>query len=228
MVPIQRSCDVENLADFSRYYAGSWVGWHPTDAVHTTPCYVGHLLDPDHIQLRPLSKIETGQIMLDSTWAPSWDDIKSHIDFGLPEIGMAPSGPTVVFSSYNTPRSPKKGYRARDTKLSEFNSHDIRKKYPSSRNALDRNDWVWFAFNPEYLDLQRALTTLEEGQAVGLPLSNTLGAYCLSKFRYPLLAYKRWTIGYISNHKLVYIKSPYADYEEDIIRQTGAEVVIVG
>lgn len=225
MIPIQRSCDVENLGDFSRYYQSSWVGWHGTDSAHIQPCFVGAMADQEHIVLRPLAKRENDTFILENPFSVSWTKLKDSIDFGMPDIGMTPDGPTIMFCSYSTPRVAKKGYRSRDSRTSDFNGWDIRKKYiqPSVR---DRYDLTWFSFNPEYISLEQAEDKLAKGEVVGLPLSRTLGIYSSPKFRHSLLAYKRWTVGHVVNPYLIHLKREYGDYEEDIARQTGAEVIV--
>jgi hypothetical protein len=162
---------------------------------------------------------------MEAGFAASWDDIKEHVDFGVPDIGMMPDGPTVLFCSYATPRIARKGYRARDTRTADFNNWDIRKKY-LARNSGDRYDWTWFAFNPEYVTLEQAEDKITKGEVVGVPLSRTLGVYSLPKSKHSLLAYKRWTIGHVLSPFLVQIHKEYRDYEEDIARQTGAEVIV--
>lgn len=225
MIPILRTCDVENMADFSRYYSGSWIGYHPSDAANIQPCYVARMLDADTAQLRPLVRNPNNQFIIEAGFPANWSFIKERIDFGTPDIGMMPDGPTILFCSYTTPRVAKKGYRSRDTRTNEFNTWDIRRKYVSPA-AGDRYDWTWFAFNPEYLTLEQAEIRLANGESVGVPISRTLGVYTSPKFKNSLLAYKRWTVGHVITPNLIQIKREYEDYEEDIARQTGAEVIV--
>lgn len=220
MIPIKRSCDVENLADFARYYQGAWVGWHG-DKEEITPCLVNRLLTADDIQLRPLSK--DGYIQ--TAFAANLEKLKERIDFGLPDIGMVVDGPTVVFSSYMTPRTPKKGYRSRDLAVHPFNHWRIKTKY-SQRFGVDRFDFTWFAFNPEYKTLEQANAELSEGKAVGIPVSRTLALYTMPEFKHSLLAYKRWTVGFVDPRNIVHLKPEYADYENDILKQTGSKVLV--
>lgn len=226
MVPLTRDCDVENMADFGRYYQASWVAWHPTDSASLQPCWVGPLMDGQNIQLRPLVKQGDGQFLLESGFGVNLESLKNRIDFGAPDIGMVPDGPTILFCSYMTPRVAKKGYRSRDTKTVDFNGWEIRKKYAIGSRSPERHDWVWFSFNPEYQTLEQAEDRLGKGEVVGVPLSRTLGVYTLPKAKYSLLAYKRWTIGHVVSPDLIQIKREYGDYEEDIARQTGAEVIV--
>ena len=91
----------------------------------------------------------------------------------------------------------------------------------------DKYEFIWFAFNPEYKSLEQAEDLLNKGEKVGVPLSRTLAVYSQPKVRYSLLAYKRWTVGHIVSPYLIHLKQEYRDYEEDINKQTGAEVIVV-
>lgn len=225
MVPIQRSCDVENLGDFCRYYSGAWVGWHGSDASDIQPCYVGQQHRGDSVHLSPLVKGPEGQFRVANAFYVPWPSLTEHLDFGVPDIGMMPDGPTMVFCSYSTPRTPRKGFRSGDTRVSDFNSWGIRNKYSSPKGG-NRYDWTWFAFNPEYSSLEKAEDKLMKGDVVGVPLSRTLGVYSFPKSKHSLLAYKRWTVGHVVSPYLIQLMREFGDYEEDIARQTGAEVIV--
>lgn len=225
MLPTQRSCDVESLADFSRYYATSWVGHHPKDKNCIDPCYVGGMLTEKHVQLRPLRKQDDGKFIVEGGFPLTWDELQEQVDFGIPDIGMQPDGPTFVFCSYTTPRHAKKGYRSREVQESDFNKWEIRKKYIPA-NVREKYDWVWHAFNPEYSTFEKAEEKLRNGEAVGIPLSRTLGIYSSPSSKNSLLAYKRWTVGHIVSPELIHLKREYGDYEGDIVRQTGVEVIV--
>jgi hypothetical protein len=225
MIPISRACDVETIQDFSRYYGNSWVGWHPTDAAHIQPMYVGSMRNNNtEVTVRALSKLSTGFEVEGYTYI-NWQDLKDHIDFGLPPIGMYREGPTFVYAAYSSPRSPRKGYRPRDLHLCEFNSWAIRKNY--ARGSRDSYDWVWHTFNPEYPPLAKAIETLNSGESVGVPISRTLGVYTLPNYRYPMLAYKRWNVGYVVDYATIMISRQFGDYAGDIANQTGAKVTVL-
>lgn len=226
MIPIKRTCDVENIGDFNRYYNNSWVGWHSKETETITPCYVGGMVDADRLQLSPLTKIDSGHI-IGKSFQVSWAQLNEQVDFGMPDIGMMPDGPSITFRSYATPRVARKGFRFRETKTTDFNHWDIRKKYTARIDrGGERYDLTWFAFNPEYLTLEQAEDKLNKGEMVGLPLSRTLGVYSIANSKHSLLAYKRWTVGHVISPYLINIKREYGDYEEDIALQTGAEVIV--
>lgn len=225
MIPIQRSCDVENLADFSRYYGNSWIGWHPTDAAHISPAFVGGMQARDVVFLRFLSKTGAGEFTLGNHELTEWKSILEHIDFGLPPVGLCVDGPTISYGSYASPRTPKKGYRPNDVIFSYFNNWNIRSKY--TRPGRLNYDNVWEVFNPEYKSFPEALASLSKGDVVGIPISRTIGMYTIPKYKYPMLAYKRWTVGYVMDAYTIYVKAQYSDYANEIYRQTGAKVITI-
>lgn len=227
MMPVQRSCDVETIGDFSRYYGNSWVGWHDEKLDYVKPCFVGGQIDGANVALRALVKTDSvDQFRIEPHFPASFDTLKNSIDFGVPDIGMMQDGPTILFFSYTTPRVAKKGYRSREAMTADFNSWDIRKKYNWKSNIMERYDFIWNAFNPQYFTLEQAEEKLSGGELVGIPISRTVGIYSSPRFKFSLLAYKRWTIGHVISPYLVQLKREYADYEEDIVRQTGAEVIV--
>lgn len=225
MSQAKRSCDVENMGDFGRYYNSGWVGWHDPKSDSIQPCYVAGIVEPEVIALRPLTKLSGERFSIGGQFPVAWGALKKELDFGLPDIGMFQDGPTVVYTSYATPRSPKKGFRARDMFVSEFNGWDIRKKYVAPRGG-ERYDWVWNAFIPTYSSLEDAENDLAKGLVVGRPLSRTLGVYSLASFKHSLLAYKRWTVGHVLNPAVVQLKPEYGDYEETIASQLGVKVIV--
>lgn len=215
----KRECDVETLNDFSRYYTSSWVGWHDKDKDYVTPISVSYPINEESIGFRPLSR----ELTVGPAFGLTLAQMKEQIDFGVPDIGMIPEGPTIKYHSYTTPRAPSKGFRPRNLRNYEFNSWDIRKKYQLDGNEYAR---VFFAFNPSYSTLSEAEVKLVEGSAVGVALSRTLGVYSSPKYVYSLLAYKRWTVGHILSPYLIQLKEEFSAYEEDISKQTGAEVIV--
>jgi hypothetical protein len=222
-----RACDVENLADFYRYYSNSWVGWHPSDSPHISPVVVGPIERGNiNINLRQLGKTAKGGYTLSDYFQTTWAKLIEHTEFGRPDIGMLKDGPTILFASYTTPRSPHKGFRVRELTLENFNSWDIRSQYTTGVKTTDRYEWIWDVFNPLYPKFGDAYEELQNGKKVGVALSRTLGIFTQAKASKPLLAYKRWTLGYVDNAKTVVIHRMYEDYAAEIKRQTGVEVQV--
>lgn len=222
MIPISRACDVENISDFARYYQNSWVGWHSPDSDFIIPAMVSAPGVLDTVHLRLLRK-EKDDFSVDRASIVSWKSLLESIDFGIPEIGMFQDGPTLSYFSYSSPRAARKGFRPRELTDTTFNRWAIRKRYVHGRDMYDK---IWHAFNPTYKSLADAVKALDEGERVGVPISKIMGVYTLPKYKTPIFAYKRWSIGHVENSDLIQIKSPFADYATEIERQTGAKVVV--
>lgn len=224
-----RDCDVENLEDFSRYYSNGWVGWNNSDSPTISPALVGPQGRRNTINIRFLSKTNTG-LEIGPYQEFDFNKLKAHIDFGRPDIGMMPDGPTIVYLSYATPRQAHKGYRTREVYVEESNSFDLKKYYAPNRphrNGGERYDWIWSAFNPEYKTFKRVLSDLQEGVNVGGTFGRNLAAYTLSDAQNPLLMYKRWTVGHIVSSELIRINRKYLGYIEDIRDKTKVEVQVI-
>lgn len=222
---ITRQCDVETVQDFARYYASSYVGWHGRLKEAVSPAYISNL-SGDRVLMRFLSK-DDSRINMSEAEEVTFKDIKEHVDFGRPTLGLTKDGPTIIFLSQSTPREGRKGLRVRESKIHEFNSFEIQSYYLRPATYSDRLDWVWSGFNPIYTPFQEALKQLESGSTLGVPLTKDLGLYTLPKSPYPLVSYKRWTVGYVRSSALIYLYSFYADYEQYIRNRTEVEVQIV-
>lgn len=220
-----RPHDVENMADFSRYYANSYVGYRGSDSAHVNPAMVGPLERGNNsILIRCLEKMDKG-FNMGAYFSIDWNTLKKQIDFGRPDIGMLDDGPTVIFASYNTPRQAHKGFRIRELQMEQFNGWDIRGQYRAAYPSNDRYEWLWTVYNPDYRRLKEAYDDIQSGKRVGQALSRMIGIYSVAKSPHPLLAYKRWTVGYMENPTLIRVFPLYQAYSEDIKRQTGAEVL---
>jgi len=221
---ITRECDVENIADFARYYAGSFVGWHGREPGRVIPALVGRL-DGNKIQTKFFT-------LADGTFTPSnWElhtleELKENIDFGRPRLGVMEDGPTIVFMSQTTPREPRKGLRIREARIHEFNGWETRNLLVKQNPYNERMDLVWAAFNPEPAPFTSSLKRLYTGERIGVSLTQDVGLFTLPKVQYPLVAFKRWTIGHVRTESSIILQPQYADYRQELQKVTGVEVKI--
>lgn len=221
---MRRTCDVESTADFHRYYTSGWLGMDLPGAASVTPVLIA-AAQADVVAVKQLSKSAEGfQLSKYSNY--SWDDFKKMAQFGRPDIGMIRVGPSVCFTSFSTPRNAHKGFRPGEVRQYDFNSWQIRDKVPLGRGR-DNYDTVWQAFNPNYPSIHDAWRQLEAGEAAGLPLNRTFALYTLPDCPYPLLAYKRWTIGHMPYPHLVRLNRSFEEYRADIARKLNIEVQLV-
>jgi hypothetical protein len=224
---ITRLCDVENEVDFNRYYQASWVGWHGKQDSPVPVLIGGHIgVNPAGVRILGLRFLGPEGVLGDYE-SFTYEEVKAHIDFGRPRVGMVKDGPTLVFLSTNTPREPHKGLRPRTLRVHEFNRFELRNWHPVRSRYDERLDWVKSIFNPKFPTIPDALKQLEEGKEVGIPINLTMGLYTIPGSAHPLFAYKRWTVGYVLNAQQVCIYDNYLDYAEEIRRQTGLEVQLI-
>lgn len=222
---ITRECDVETVADFARYYASSFVGWHGREPDKIVPALIGRL-DGTRIQVKFYT------LQKDGTFAPSnwelhsFDSIKEYIDFGRPRLGILEDGPTIVFLSQTTPREPRKGLRIREARTYEFNGWETRNILVKQNPYNERMDWIWKAFNPEHALFKPSFQKLNSGERIGVAVTQDVGMFTLPKIPYPLVAFKRWTVGHARTEELIVLQPQYGDYQQQLQKVTGVEVKV--
>lgn len=220
---ITRPCDVETSADFGRYYHGGWIAYHGDNDVY--PFQVGRVqrdLVSGYIMDKKSGTCELHEHQAD------WNELRIQCDFGKPDVGMVNNGDTVIYGAYRGVREASRGFRPDRVSFYDFNYWPLRKQLrdlPAPRSS-GRRDIVWQAFFPQYAKLNEALRRLEDGSSAGEPISRCYGVYTLPDSVYPLLAYKRWTIGYFYSPSHVYVSPLYKDYAADIQKQLGIEVSV--
>lgn len=224
-----RPCDVENTADFHRYYSNSWLGLALPDTDYITPTLMAASQD-DRVQVRSLvpnpDKATTGIMpyVLNGYSEHRWKAFQNMAQFGKPDIGMSPSTGSVVFLAYSTPRNAHKGLRPNELRTYDFNSWNIRKKFPNGMPRTDQYGLVWNAFNPTYATIPEAIAQLDSGKTAGVALSRVFAVYSIPDCPFPLLAYKRWTIGYFQAADSVRVYSAYTDYSSMVSNSLRIEV----
>jgi len=227
---MRRGIDVENLHDMCRYYEQAFVGLRE-DKGTITPLLIGApggvIQEEQTFLAKRLLLNDDGGFVLSGWTTLKLPEVEKRIDFGTPDIGMIQDGETLIFLSNTSTRIGRKGFRLNHSKSYEFNSYESLGKKSNNKYDINKYDMVWRVFNPSYLPLNDALAKLAIGELIGTPLSLTLGLYTLPNSVYPLVAYKRWTVGYIINSTQIRLFKAVRDYEGEIRRQTGAEVVIV-
>lgn len=187
------------------------------------PAYVGSpSADLKESGIKLLDKSPDGKW---TTGSWQWADLttlKEKIDFGKPDIGMTPDGPTMVYLAYSTPRAPLKGLRTREARVNHFNTNDIR-GYINPMGG-DRYDWIDFSFNPHFATVDEAWEQINKGEKVGVPLNRFMGIFSTKSERYPLFAYKRWSVGYMPESNRVILNPTYSEYASTISSRLGITV----
>jgi hypothetical protein len=210
--PPIRPCDCENIADFSRYYRFAWVAWH---------------MHPEGPQ--PVNIQQTGDNSIFATDLTGnlhvipWQR-RAELSFAMPELGMVNGDYTIIYMYKTSPRQPHRGYRTQEILHTVFNAWNLRKLSPipdPGNRTVIRN-----LFFPRYYELKEGLAALDTGERVGCALNERIGIYTSAADRFPMLAYRRSTIGYIENNRAM-IPRAYAEDAPIIHKRLGIEVSIL-
>ena len=207
--------------DFSRYWAGTYIGIKTKDGIR--PFYVSDIGDRQiqGVYIEPKG-VEQEHAML--TWEAI--NVPSTV-FKTPPPNMVMDGKGVVYISMSPVRQWKKGYvshRSRTHVYSPF-SQTFRKATGFTSSAANNNNLIWNLFNPVYYTLKELETKLQAGTLFGGPLCSTM-ALCISeKHHDSMLLYKEQFIGEYKENKIVLYPNtlPYADHVQ---RELQVEVQI--
>lgn len=213
VVPAQRPCDTENVGDFHRYYRFAWVGWHR------------HPEGPQPVNIQAAAEDSvTVQDLNGRAHLIPWRNAVMDLSFGTPDLGMVNSNDTIIYLYRQAPREPHRGYRPGATNHTLFNGWQIRTVVP----RLDPGNAtvIQKLFFPEYYEVKEALEELRQGRRVGCALSRNLGLFTQSGMKYPGIAYRRNTIGYLEDEKRAVIPKMYLDALSHVRDKLGVEVII--
>lgn len=207
-----RPCDVENIGDFGRYYRFSWIGWER------------HPEGPQPVNLQACTDTTvTVQDLRGRAYVQMWDEFKRQCSFGTPDLGMVNAPHTVVYLFRQAPREAHRGYRPGAIQHVLFNGWDIR-NINGGINSGDR-DVMRNVFYPEYYTPEEAREELQSGNRIGCALSRDLGLWTAAAYKYPNIAFKRRTIGYLDDRTAI-IPRQYIDALPVLRDKLGVEVVI--
>lgn len=222
---IKRECDVETPRDFLRYYLHGFLGFPRPDLGVIFP-FTPVNADDRVVLGRILQK--DGEKYSYAEAAHQWPLFRELVHFGRPNVGMVHDGPSVVYLSYRSERNSARGLRLDRAVFHDFNNWYLRKqpgRVPPNTNS--RHDLVWESFNPNYSSVSAAWQRLNDGKTTGVPLSLHYGAYTVPDGRFPLLAYKRWTIGHLTGPETVSIHRKFHEYQPDIQRRLKVGVTLL-
>ena len=222
----QKPCDVETLDDFGRYYGQlgkqAFGYLHPEYGCTVPAKYMGGGKSGGDMIIGPLRQLEKGKFAWDDSKIirVKWDTFKKYADFGIPKVGMVQVGGELAYGAIAGERNSNRGLNLERVKFYDFSHWHLREKYGPSLPWFDFQDSIlWQVFTRPYVRLAEAHRMLSNGEAVGVPIHPNFGLYTLPDRSFPSLAYKRWTIGYMSSPDDVrlypefYAYSPYVQSE---------------
>jgi len=223
-----RKCDVELPEDFVRYYTGGWIGFRgddktihplcPTGNPNGTKIPVALMFPANGNPVGEFNGHKLQKVILD------WEELKQQCDFGTPPVGMLEDESELIYTAVLAERHTNRGLRLDRLRFYDFTSFYLRNL--TSRKTVysmalvegvtSKWDIVWKLFNRKFCTLKEAFNRLEEGLSVGEPITNNLGLFSLPDRRYPILAYKRWQMGYVPDPKTILLSPEFDDYQEEL------------
>jgi len=219
---MQLPCDVETAEDFRRYYASAYVGLR-LGTSHINPAKPTGGTD-GKISFKVLEKSPTGGYI----WTDKvlqWKDLIEVCSFGIPKLGMCQIGGELAYGSMRGERNSNRGFTTERVFFTEFAHWYLRHKYGAGLPVISFNqDIIWQAYNPRYESVAGAWGRLQSGESVGVPLHENFGLYTKPDYKYPFLAYKKWTIGFAPNAYALVVGRGYFDYMEYVDRTLHTNV----
>jgi len=142
----------------------------------------------------------------------------------MPELGMVNGDHSILYMWQTAPRVAQKGFRPNGVQYAVFNAWDLRKngKSPDPSNITVIKN----LFLPTYYTVEEALKSLESGERVGCALSNKMGLYTTATDKYPMIAYRRNTIGHMRDG-VAHVARLYADAAMNMKKKLNLEVVLL-
>jgi hypothetical protein len=212
--PAMRPCDVESFADFGRYYRYAWLAWH------------AHPQGPQPVNVQQIgAHTMVVSDVLGQAHAIHWRQAMDTLSFGTPDLGMVNGDHTIIYLHQTSPRQPHRGYRPNAVTQSVFNAWALRKtgKIPTGQDR----EVLKNLFFPRFYELKEAIEQLNSGARVGCALSPKVALYTNSADKYPSIAYRRNTIGFLESDRKAVIPRVYADAIPVIQKTLGTEVQIL-
>jgi hypothetical protein len=233
----RRPIDVETSADFVRYYSGGWIGWVQDShqehaALPPSDAYIVPLLystaKGGGLYFQHITKDAEGLYALnDGTFVVTWEELLQRATFGCPPIGMVRNGEEVLYGSSLAERQWRRGLHLDRVSFHGFNRWHLRERLGANleigRNSLNI---VWEIFNPEYRSFPKAFSKLQRGEVVGTALSRCWGMYTVPNSPVPLIAYKKWSLGFVPSPIEVVLGEQFIDYREELEQRFGVRIRI--
>jgi hypothetical protein len=241
----QRPIDVESSSDFVRYYSGGWIGWIdespavgaplPRDApiiplLYSTAkgggLYFQHITRDGESALASQERSGEGLYALnDGVFVLSWDELLKHATFGCPPIGMIRNGEEVIYGSTLAERQWRRGLHLDRVSFHAFNRWHLRERLgPFVEVGRTSLNVVWQIFNPEYQSFLQAFTNLQQGEVVGTALSRCWGMYTVPNSPCPMIAYKKWSLGFVPSPNEIVLAEQYLDYRSELEERFGVRI----
>lgn len=202
-----QACDVETIMDFHRYYRSAWL---PMDDKYTI-----NITTTDDARVYYSTKEKNENTM-------DWTDFKKRTSFGVPQLGMREYGPTVAFFYIRPIRHSLRGFQPHYTVPHNFNSWELRNFIMPRLSSYDVSKEIFF---PTFRKTEEALAVLDSGERIGCACSPDVGVYTSYQSAAPLIAFKRYCVGYFENSREINVFPRYQHVGNLIARTLGVRRV---
>lgn len=203
---IFQPCDVENIEDFSRYYSGSFMPFRGNVYQISRP-YGGRVVLIDR-------RAEVLQV--------EWEVFARHSSFGIPTLGIRNLGPTICWLYTAPARNSNRGYIPNHCFMTQFNSWEHRRFPKPGLASFETAHEVYF---PKFYGTSEALDLLGSGERVGCAINENVGLFTTDRHKFPLIAFKRQTVGYMDGEP--HIKAKFERVFKSICKGLGVSTISI-
>jgi hypothetical protein len=230
-----------NWEDFRRNFAQSYFGLQPSVLKSLMVDHQWNELDlsaekplipctcpsfgtnKSQVSVTCVFKTRSGSAYQNQYIIPFKDDIDEDPNFMVgahpPRLGMVQSKETFSFIRRPAQRQYNRGYSARSCTSWVPNLYTVQKEglsvHPGDLHT------VWHVYNPYVKTFPEALDILEAGEKIGVVLAPSLGVYIEIGRKYPRLAYRNDTVGFVINGEPVVYSSVSEVARDYILKITG-------
>lgn len=132
------------------------------------------------------------------------DVIWSEDDYELdcPRVGMVFDGEKVAFLKRTPERQWKRGYTTNVVRTNHLNQREAREM---GLESVDQSSVkiIKYVYNPTYIPMEAGMRGLSTGKLFSFPLSNKFAVVLKGDYKYPVVFYKEWIVGWVEDGTVV-------------------------
>lgn len=130
-----------------------------------------------------------------------------------PRVGMVFAEKRTVYLTRIPDRQWKRGYNGNIIRLEYLCSSEVREMGYRLLNRMETKI-VKFVYNPEYIDFNVGMDKLLNNKLFNFPISMKYAVGITSKYKYPIVFYKSWQVGWVDGGVVFLPKETHHLFEE--------------